>query len=83
MRKITTEIIKSFNNYLINEEKSAATVNKYMHDVCEFQIWLGNQALCKTAVLAYKSAVVLCKNFLFHLLFSKIFFRSYANKKCA
>ena len=55
MRKITTEIIKSFNDYLINEEKAAATINKYLHDVGEFQIWLGEQELCKTAVLAYKS----------------------------
>ena len=55
MRKITTEIIRSFNDYLINEEKAAATVNKYLHDVGEFQMWLGEQELCKTAVLAYKS----------------------------
>ena len=55
MRKITTEIIRSFNDYLINEEKAVATVNKYLHDVGEFQIWLGEQELCKTAVLAYKS----------------------------
>ena len=55
MRKITTETIKSFNDYLINEEKAAATVNKYLHDVGEFQIWLSEQELCKTVVLAYKS----------------------------
>ena len=61
MRKITTEIIKSFNDYLINEEKAAATINKYLHDVGEFQIWLGEQELCKTAVLAYKS--YLCERY--------------------
>ena len=61
MRKITTEIIKSFNDYLINEEKAAATVNKYLHDVGEFQIWLGEQELNKTAVLAYKS--YLCEHY--------------------
>ena len=61
MRKITTEIIRSFNDYLINEEKAAATVNKYLHDVGEFQIWLGEQELCKTAVLAYKS--YLCERY--------------------
>ena len=55
MRKITTDTIKSFNDYLINEEKAAATVNKYLHDIGEFQIWLGEQELCKTAILAYKS----------------------------
>ena len=61
MRKITTEIIKSFNDYLINEEKAAATVNKYLHDVNEFQIWLGEQELCKMAVLAYKT--YLCERY--------------------
>ena len=61
MRKITTETIKSFNDYLINEEKAAATVNKYLHDIGEFQIWLGEQELCKTAVLAYKS--YLCERY--------------------
>ena len=61
MRKITTEIIKSFNVYLINEEKAVATVNKYLHDVGEFQIWIGEQELCKKAVLAYKS--YLCERY--------------------
>lgn len=61
MRKITTEIIKSFNDYLINEEKTVATVNKYLHDVGEFQLWLGEQELRKTAVLAYKS--YLCERY--------------------
>ena len=61
MRKITTEIIRSFNDYLINEEKAAATINKYLHDVGEFQIWLGEQDLCKTAVLAYKA--YLCERY--------------------
>ena len=61
MRKITTEIIKSFNDYLINEEKAAATVNKYMHDVGGFQIWLSEQELCKKTVLAYKS--YLCEHY--------------------
>ena len=61
MRKITTETIKSFNDYLINEEKAVATVNKYLHDMGEFQTWLGEQALCKTEVLAYKS--YLCEHY--------------------
>ena len=61
MRKITTEIIRSFNDYLINEEKAAATINKYLHDISEFQKWLGEQELCKTAVLAYKS--YLCEQY--------------------
>ena len=61
MRKITTEKIKLFNDYLINEEKAVATVTKYLHDVVEFQVWLGEQELCKTAVLGYKS--YLCEHY--------------------
>ena len=38
MRKITTEMIKAFNDYLINEEKAATTVNKYLHTKDEDKI---------------------------------------------
>lgn len=55
MRKITVQAIKSFHNYLIQEEKAPATVNKYLHDVGAFQAWLAEQELYKAAVLAYKS----------------------------
>lgn len=61
MRKITTETIKSFKEYLINEEKAVATVNKYIHDTCEFQIWLGKQEPSKTTVLEYKA--YLCEHY--------------------
>ena len=55
MRKITEENVELFNDYLSNEEKARATVSKYLHDVRELQLWLGEQELCKSAVLAYKS----------------------------
>lgn len=55
MRKITAEIMRSFRDYLISEEKATATVNKYMHNIDEFQIWLAERKLCKTTTLAYKS----------------------------
>ena len=61
MRKITNEIIKSFKDYLISEEKAEATVNKYLHDVGEFQIWIGEQELSKAVVVTYKS--YLCDNY--------------------
>lgn len=47
---------------MINDEKAAATVNKYLHDVSELQVWLGEQELCKMAILAYKS--YLCEKYL-------------------
>lgn len=55
MRKITTETIRSFNNYLVGEEKAQATICKYLHDVKTFERWLGDQELCKNAVMVYKS----------------------------
>ena len=61
MRKITTEMKESFKDYLWGEEKAAATVGKYLHDVGEFQVWLGEQELSKMAVLAYKA--YLCEQY--------------------
>ena len=61
MKEITKEAIRSFKNYLINGEKAQATISKYLRDVNEFQIWLGEHELCKTAVLAYKSH--LCEHY--------------------
>ena len=61
MKEITNEAMQSFKKYLISEEKAKATVGKYLHDVSEFQIWLGERELCKTAVLKYKS--YLCEHY--------------------
>ena len=55
MRKIAVGFIEQFNKHLYNEEKAQATIDKYLHDVKEFQMWLGEKELCKTSVLAYKS----------------------------
>ena len=55
MRKITNEVIDVFKEYLLSQEKAAATVNKYLHDVGEFRKWLDRQELCKMTVLDYKS----------------------------
>lgn len=61
MRKITTETIKAFKNYLLNEERASSTVKKYLHDICVFQMWLAEQELCKETVLSYKS--YLCEQY--------------------
>jgi integrase family protein len=61
MKKITTEIIESFNEYLIGEEKSKSTITKYLHDVYKFKTWLEDRELSKPAVLAYKS--YLCEHY--------------------
>lgn len=61
MRKITQKTMQLFNNYLINEEKAQATVNKYLHDVEAFQLWLKENELCKASVLTYKA--YLCEHY--------------------
>ena len=52
---ITNEQIERFQCYLINEEKSKATVSKYLHDVAFFAAWVGEQELTKQLVLQYKA----------------------------
>lgn len=47
--------MEKFKTYLIQEEKSELTVEKYMRDVRRFLVWLGERELTKHSVLAYKS----------------------------
>ena len=53
-RKIAEAQIESFCQYLIREEKSAATVEKYLRDVRAFSAFIGEKTICKEAVMAYK-----------------------------
>lgn len=61
MKKITKELIKNFRRYLIEEEKAAATIEKYIRDINAFTQWLGENELDKEAVLSYKE--YLTKNY--------------------
>ena len=54
MKRITENRIHNFREYLIHEEKSKATVEKYVRDVTAFAAWLGSTALNKMKVLEYK-----------------------------
>ena len=40
-RIITEEIIQSFHQYLVQEEKSTATIEKYLRDVRTFSTYIG------------------------------------------
>lgn len=51
---ITRELIEKFKHYLIEEEKSSATLEKYMRDVTVFFAWLAGSELDKITVLRYK-----------------------------
>ena len=50
--------MEKFKAYLIQEEKSELTVEKYVRDVRRFLSWLGAEALSKQEVLRYKAALV-------------------------
>ena len=53
-RRITADQTDSFYRYLIQEEKSAATVEKYLRDVRAFSVYMGKNPVTKEAVVGYK-----------------------------
>ena len=53
-KTITQELIENFKDYLINEEKSTATLDKYMRDINTFFTWVSGSEINKRTVLCYK-----------------------------
>ena len=58
MKKITVELINKFKNYLINEEKSQATIEKYIRDITAFMVWISNRVVDKALVIEYKNTII-------------------------
>ena len=58
MRKITNKLINEFKEYLKAEEKSAATLEKYIRDITVFAVWICGRELNKELVLEYKQSIV-------------------------
>ena len=58
MRKITKELIQKFKGYLIDEEKSSSTLEKYIRDITVFMEWCKETELSKSVVLEYKQDIV-------------------------
>lgn len=58
MKKLTVELINQFRNYLINEEKSQATLEKYIRDITAFMVWLNGRTVDKAAVIEYKNTII-------------------------
>ena len=54
-RILATDKMQDFEVYLRNEERSAATIEKYMRDVRYFAIFIGDTEISKQTVLEYKS----------------------------
>lgn len=52
------EELQRFQDYLIREEKSELTVEKYVRDVQRFLLWMGERTLNKTNVLAFKAELI-------------------------
>jgi len=53
-KKLTSEDIQKFHQHLLYEEKSTATVEKYLRDVRAFFAFLGESTVTKDKVLAFK-----------------------------
>lgn len=58
MRRVTSELIFEFQSYLIQEEKSKSTLEKYLRDITAFMFWLGTRTVEKNVVLEYKSMLI-------------------------
>lgn len=62
-RVITEETIKAFEAYLKDEEKSPATIEKYLRDVSQFSLWMRNLSeyfpeVTKAAVSGWKEELI-------------------------
>jgi len=56
--RITVELILRYKEYLIDEEKSEVTVEKYIRDIQTFYKWHGETKITKQRVLEYKNKLV-------------------------
>ena len=54
-RKITRELLKDFEKNMFEDEKSKATVEKYLRDLHCFVNYANDRELDKTLVLEYKA----------------------------
>lgn len=50
--------MERFKAYLVEEEKSELTIEKYLRDAQRFLVWLGDAELTKSSVLDYKSKLI-------------------------
>lgn len=54
-RKLTPEHLGGYRNYLRREERSPATIEKYIRDVEEFSRWLKGRAVTKETAVLWKA----------------------------
>lgn len=58
MRYITEEMLEKFSEKLVDDEKSPATVKKYVRDAEDFCMRMGRKGVDKYAVLEYKEYLI-------------------------
>lgn len=58
MQSIKPNDIESYKEYLIEEERSQATIDKYIHDITAFCQWINGRGIDKKAVLEYKEYLI-------------------------
>ena len=56
-RRLTAAILKSFQAELLEQERAAATIEKYMHDIRTFYSWLGNREVTPETVHEWKKSL--------------------------
>ena len=57
-KQLNQEKLQEFEAYLHAEERSSATIEKYLHDLRVFFNFIANKELTKTAVLEYKNNLI-------------------------
>lgn len=57
-RKITSTLLDIYKDYLIRDEKSEATISKYLHDIRVFAEFAQDRPIDKNMVLEYKNILV-------------------------
>lgn len=57
MHTMTQEMLQGYRNHLINAEKSAATIEKYMRDTIAFFKWLEYRRIEKRVLMEYKERI--------------------------
>jgi len=55
---ITKEVLEQYRAKLMEEEKSTATIEKYMHDVKEFAAFLGDENISHEKVTTWKATLL-------------------------
>ncbi len=58
-RIITDEVLTRYRRKLIEDEKSPATVEKYMHDIRDFAGFMSGRKVTKALVITYKQTLLL------------------------